>query len=573
MLYSLGENMRPFMNRVVVGCLLATAVCAAELPADVRDALAQLERGSMRAPAALGVEFRVRAAEALHAAWPELSQELASRTVAQLRSGTGWRLTPDVMRSLAVLDPDGAISVLPLMQVSYAEAVIDGLRQLHRIDDARSVYRAALIRGARVTAAFRLFIQLLNEKSPQIGDLYRDMLSGFSYDALDPGDAIWIDGELTKSVAEIAHAAAIEGTIRILDAASNPAYGKDADRVTGDFQVGSNLVATTNARDTVLLLAGARLFALSPAEFEKRKALFARWGGVGPVSVKSLSPFFGTPGKSKTMFSAPRNPTQVAAVVGRVEELDEASVADDGLVIGLAAELHRLPPGGGKLQAARRLCEIALCRQVGKPGLAAATSALLLAIRDSQPVLDLDRAVTSFSDDYIRIAEVIRYGNISQPAADPAISAADALLALRERVLEHIGFAVTDLEGKPHIISPVPGKVTLVSLVTNVCARWKARCDRPLPAIEELCKEYEKKGVAVFAIAEEARELFTESLEGEQFTVPLFIDADDKFATVFAVPGRHESILFDRRGKLVARAIGMRTEEQLREMVKKAGVE
>jgi hypothetical protein len=107
--------------------------------------------------------------------------------------------------------------------------------------------------------------------------------------------------------------------------------------------------------------------------------------------------------------------------------------------------------------------------------------------------------------------------------------------------------------------------------VTNVCARWKARCDRPLPPLEGFYKEYENKGVAVFAIAD--RQLFTESLEGGKFTVPVFIDTDHTFATIFAVPRRHDNFLFDKRGKLVARAIGIRTQDQLTEMVRNAGVE
>jgi hypothetical protein len=273
-----GDDMRGLMRRITLGWLLAAAACAAQTPADVRDAVDRLEQKAANAPAGLGVEFRVKAAYALRSAWPDLSRKLASRSVARLRSGSGWRITPDVMRALATLDPDGAISVLPRMQASYAEDVIDGLGRLHRIEDARSIYRAALARGAPVTAAFRLFIQLLNEKSPEIGEVYRDMLSGFSFNALAPEDALWIDSELTRSVAEIAPAAAVEGTVRILEAASNPGYAKGAGgNATGDFEIGSNLVTTNNSRDTVLLVAGARLFALAPAEFEKRRALFARW--------------------------------------------------------------------------------------------------------------------------------------------------------------------------------------------------------------------------------------------------------------------------------------------------------
>ena len=213
------------------------------------------------------MEFRVRAAYALRRAWPGLSRELAaSSCVARLRgSGTGWRITPDVMHALAIIDPDGAIAVLPRMQPNYAGNVIEVLAQLHRIDDARSIYRAALARGAHVTNASSLFTQLSSEKSPEISGVYRDMLSGFPFDALAPEDALWIDSALTRHVAEIDPAAAVEGTLRILNAASDPGYaevGAGAD-ATGDFSGDRRApgdYATNNSRDTVLLVAGARLF-------------------------------------------------------------------------------------------------------------------------------------------------------------------------------------------------------------------------------------------------------------------------------------------------------------------------
>ncbi len=294
-LYSRCENVRLLIKRMAVRWLFAAAPYAAETPADIRDAVERFNQKVANAPAALGIEFRVKAAKALHAGWPELSRELAFQSVARLRSGVGWRITSDVMGALASLDPDGAISVLPRMQVSYAWPVIDALGKIHRIEDARSVYRAALARGARITDAFSLLIQLHNEKSPEAGDVYRDMLSGFSFHALEPEDALWIDSQLTPLVREIAPAAAVEGTLRILEAASNPTYGETvAGDATGVFQVGSSLVSTINSRDTVLLLAGARLFALAPAEFEKRKSLFARWGASGPIVVQSILPGSGT---------------------------------------------------------------------------------------------------------------------------------------------------------------------------------------------------------------------------------------------------------------------------------------
>jgi peroxiredoxin len=183
------------------------------------------------------------------------------------------------------------------------------------------------------------------------------------------------------------------------------------------------------------------------------------------------------------------------------------------------------------------------------------------------------RQATSFGEDYLRLAELIRYENVRLAFTDPAIDAADALLALRERILERTGFAVTGMDGKPHTLSAAAGKVALVSFVTTVCARWLDFCERPLPALEDFYQEFGKKGVAVFAITSEDHGLVTDSLQGETYTVPLFLDPGHKVAGVFGVPYRHESFLFDREGKLVARAIGIRTEDQLREMAKKAGME
>lgn len=196
----------------------------------------------------------------------------------------------------------------------------------------------------------------------------------------------------------------------------------------------------------------------------------------------------------------------------------------------------------------------------------------MVAIGDSHPVLNPGKVATSFSEDYLRVAELIRYANVP-PVTDPAVQAAEALLALRERVLEHIGFAVEELNGKPRTISPIPGKVTLVSLVTNVCARWKEQCDRPLPQLQTFYDEFGNKGVAVFAIAEEGRELFTDSLDGETFS-PFQSSSIQPtlFLAIFDEPRRHESFLFDGGGKLVSLAIGIRTWDQLSDMVKKAGV-
>jgi hypothetical protein len=54
----------------------------------------------------------------------------------------------------------------------------------------------------------------------------------------------------------------------------------------------------------------------------------------------------------------------------------------------------------------------------------------------------------------------------------------------------------------------------------------------------------------VFGIAGEGRQLFTESLDGETFTVPTFFHRDDPLRDVFDESEGLENFLFDGEGTL-----------------------
>jgi peroxiredoxin len=569
--------MYPFCRPVTAGLIVAASTLAAETPVEVKNAVSQLEQAAAKAPAGLAVEFRVRAAQALLRSSPELAGELVRLSIDQLRSGRNWRLTPEIIRTLATLAPSDAVSVLPRMAPDYGEYVMDGLAELNQIATARSVYRNMLARGGRVTAAVRVLIRLINEKSPDVGNVYRDMLSGFNFDALEPDDAWWILSQLTMSIQDIAPDAAVEGISRLLDAVSKPKYGQNAtSSYRGVFQVGSETVAAANSRETLLLLAGAQLQKLAPLEFEKRKALFSQWKLTGPLVVKSISPSSGVPGRGvKTVSSTRRMLPEIGVVSDHIEQLQgQAAGPDrDQLIIQLSGEVRRLTPSWGKLDRALTLCAAAVKGEPSTSALAAASAALAYAIRDSQPTLDPTSVSTSFSEDYLRLAELVRYEHVEPPFADPALDAANALLALRERILEQTGFVVASEDGKPYTLVAAVGKVTLVSFVTTSCSLYGG-CERALPDLEKLYKEFGDKGLAVFAITSEDRDFVTDNLRGETYTVPLFFDPGHKVAEVFGNPYRStESFLFDRQGKLVAREITIRTERELREILKKAGIE
>jgi hypothetical protein len=546
---------------------------AAEPPAAVKSATDTLEEKLDKTPAALAVEFRVRAADALQRSWPELAEDLARRSVNQLRSGTGWKLTPDIMRTLTRLMPAGAISVLPRMDPNYGQNAIEALTAMHRIDLAEPVYRAMLSRGGRVIAGFGLLSQLTTEKSPQAGTVLLDMLSGFHFDSLEPRDASLILSD-ARAIREFAPAAALKGTIRVLNAVASPRFGEGAtSSVSGQFQLGSVTVTTPSSRDTLLLLIGETLRALAPAEFEKRRDLFAQWDMTLPVTIKGVQEKGGEPFKVATVFATTRFSTEVGAAGVHIA----AIAADDSTdrkqaIIQVAREIRTLPANPGKLTMARRLCEEAVKRQDDAAVLTAVASALSTAIHDSQALADPQIVLTSYSEDYLSLAELVRYGHVLLPTGDPVLASADALLAVFERILEEGGFAVATMEGDAETVRPAPGKVTLAGFVTITCVRYLP-CQPELPDLETAYQEFGGRGLSVFAVTREDRTIVLEGLDGKTAKIPVFLDPGRGVTSLFGVPWTSKYFLFDRKGKLVAGRIGQGTPDQLREMLKTAGIE
>ena len=553
--------------------IAATLRLAAQTSDAVIHAASELDEQAAKAPGALSIELRVKAAYALQDSFPDLARGLVQRSIGQLRSGRNWQIPPAVMSTLATLAPTDVADILPLMAPEYASFVIDGLAKVNQIDAARAVYRSSLARGGRVTAAFGLLIQLANNKSPLAADVCRDMLSGFSFNALEPDDAWWILTSLTTLVRDVAPEAAADGAARVIDAVAAPGYGdRGATSLHGQFQVGSRAVTTQNSRDTLLLMAGAQLHALAPEQFENRRALFSQWDLTGSFAVTSIAGFGHSP-NDKTVFTTPRRPQDAILVFDHLAQLQGAAEGDRAtLILGLSREIRALRPSGSKLDLAVALWQAATRGDAGKEALTAVASTLGQAIRDSQPTEDPSVVATSFSDDYIKLAELIRYENAPAPFDDPALRAADSLLALRERLLEHTGFNLIGLDGKTYSLSSARGLVVLVVFFTAQCPRYLT-CDVPVPGFESLQQELKAKGLAVFGISSDERESLVEFVQDGKLTYPILLDPDGKAAALFDEKGTNQSFVFDRQGKLIARATNTRTERQLRQMLRKAGVE
>jgi peroxiredoxin len=228
------------------------------------------------------------------------------------------------------------------------------------------------------------------------------------------------------------------------------------------------------------------------------------------------------------------------------------------VVVAIAAEIEKLPPGAEQLTLARGLCSLVTEGDLGKPALTAAAKALSDAIRGATPNIDA----------YLELATLIRYEHVAPPSQDPALDAATALLELRDALHQEAGFTLTSLDGKTYSLDKLRGKVVLL----NFWATWCPPCRKEMPDLEKLYRELAPKGFVVLAVSDEKRDVVENFLADKHYTFPILLDEARTVNGAFDVEGIPKSFLFGRDGKIVAQAIDMRTERQFREMLKAAGL-
>ncbi len=521
------------------------------------DAARDMERKADRLSSPLAMQFRMSAAEALEARHPELARHLVEVSLEQLRAGKDATVPPGVIRALAELAPDDAIAVLTAMAPAALPMLIGSLAQTNHTDSALALYRSALAdHKVTVRAASALIAQLAKEKPALAVQLFQESVAAFSFDDLEPSDGWWLIGA-AASVAPASRGAAADLYERILTTASAPGYGeKSKSRLTGAFQVGSATITTDNSRDTLLLAAAGRLRALEPERLAKHRTLLSRWDLSGPVTMRGLSTGMSAPPSSKSPDTA-----STSAAIGRSLSQFRGLPTDTDrakLAIATAAQVRSLPGGVEKLSLAQGLCNLSTEGDLGTEALTAVSGALAEAIRQT----------TADSSPWLELASLIRYEHLPAPYSDPALDAADSLLALREALVQENGFTLTAVDGKTYTLAGLRGHVVLL----NFWATWCPPCRKEMPDMEKLYRMFEKKGLIVLAVSDEERDTVTGFLEKQNYTFPVLLDPGRKVNTAFSVEGIPKSFLFDREGNLVSQAMDMRSERQFLEMLKKAGL-
>jgi peroxiredoxin len=538
-----------------VFALTTAAAYAAGGTESVDQAGARLEELTAKAPPALRIEFRMRAAEALAAKHPELSRKFVRLAVDEIKAGNNWQLGNGVLQAFAVAAPADGMAILPYLAPAQVGMMTAAMARANRPDQALAMYRQSLAHGdLQLSIVGMVLTPLVKEKPAEAVKLFQDILAAAHFDTLDPYEAYrFLDS--AKTILPVSKQLAVDAADRIATAASAPDYGAHATRqVTAVFQGGPEPIATTNSRDTLLLASGLRLKDWAPERFESQKAALERWNLSAPLTVKSIA-------LSRNAGAAPpKQDGPDAAISKQLSQMRGLPTDADRarLVLQMVKQIRELPAASARVSWASSVATLSTEGDLGKEALGAVASTLADA---------LQQAPAPTGDPYLELASLIRYERLPAPKPDPSLDAASSLLALRQQLQQEIDFTLTGLDGKQYSLSALRGKVVLL----NFWATWCPPCRKEMPDMEKLYQRLQAKGFVVLAISDEERDTVAGFEEKQKYTFPILLDPDRKVNTAFNVEGIPKSFLFDRDGKLVAQAIDMRTEGQFLEMLKQAG--
>ena len=118
-------------------------------------------------------------------------------------------------------------------------------------------------------------------------------------------------------------------------------------------------------------------------------------------------------------------------------------------------------------------------------------------------------------------------------------------------------FILEDLDGESHSLSLYRGKVVMV----NFWATWCPPCRRELPSMEALYLAFKDDAFTVLAINqwESPDHVFAYMGQLEVFPgFPILFDRDSAVSQLYAVKELPSTVLIDKRGRIVYRAVGGR---------------
>lgn len=231
----------------------------------------------------------------------------------------------------------------------------------------------------------------------------------------------------------------------------------------------------------------------------------------------------------------------------------------------LALQIRSLPAGQNKLMLALGLANLSTEGDFGHENLQEVATTLAGATREQPPEGQGEEAMAP----YVELASLVRYEHVDASLDDPHFAAAMSKLEADDQRRQRADFTLTDIEGKPWTLSALRGKVVLV----NFWATWCPPCRKEMPDLESLYGRFKDQGFVILAISDEDAAKVKPLIAERNITYPILLDPGRKVNQLFVVDGIPKSFVYDRRGKLVAESIDMRTRNQFLAMLAQAGLQ
>jgi len=231
----------------------------------------------------------------------------------------------------------------------------------------------------------------------------------------------------------------------------------------------------------------------------------------------------------------------------------------------LALDIRSLPETADRVGLANGLANLATEGDFGRETLQEVATTLADALR-ARPAQGSQEQPAG---PYVTLAQLVRYENMRVSSLDsPQFTAALAKLENDDRERQKADFTLIDLQGKAWTLKSLRGNVVLV----NFWATWCPPCRKEIPDLEALYNRFKDKGFVVLGISDEDAAKVQPYVSQHEMTYPVLLDPGRKVNKLFAVEGIPRSLIYDRRGKLAAEAIDMRTQKQLLALVARAGM-
>ncbi len=118
-------------------------------------------------------------------------------------------------------------------------------------------------------------------------------------------------------------------------------------------------------------------------------------------------------------------------------------------------------------------------------------------------------------------------------------------------------FTLADMDGEEYALKDYLGKVVML----NFWATWCPPCRREMPSMESLYQKFQEKGFTVLAVNqwEDGDIVFPYLGQLSVFpSFPILFDGKGEIARAYRVKGLPTTVLIDRQGRVVYRAVGGR---------------